>query len=603
MRAYAGAIDDKDNIGGEENEDKPTQADLLVDIGLTTHLFLDQHGVGHTQVTLNEVCTDNTDGTYSKPCTCTTEQFSEKNSGNKVYNTKSIVSGVSAVKYRFVVTPLNSSRFKEWLAERMHTLFNKTPNSTAIKSAITTLSGIARKRNISYKLYNRVAPDPNGNGIWIDMCDKNWRAIHVTEEGWEIEDRTPVPMFRRFKQGPSAVPVKVKREATAALKLLDFLNLKTDEDRLIFICSIISYFIPEIEHPALSASGPHGSAKTMAFEFAKKIIDPLTQNPETETISMARKENVLAQQLYHIYFSCFDNVSSLKGWQSDMLCRAVTGGAILKRKLYTDDEDIIYQFRRCVGFNGINVPARNSDLLDRTIIFVLEGIDENNRISKLELLAEFEKEKPYILGGMLSVVSKALKIKKGIKLKRRQRLADFHEWGCAIAVALGYTAERFNEAYNKKVELQNEEALSSSSTATALIEYLKANLDEVTCESEDGSLICTIEKTPTDWFRELTSFAKAIGIKTSKGYWATDASHFSRELNKVKPNLEKVGIRIQRYSDGSSRSIIIDVTELMKKIGTEPFSKKKSEDDNFWAKAIESKKSRPQKLKKKKEEN
>jgi len=552
-----------------EKEKKPTQADKLVTIGLTSYLFIDQHGVGYARATLTAI-PDNTYATYADPFIVEEE---EKN--NKKCNKKEAgVSAVNTVKNRFVTMPLHSSRFKEWLAERMHTLMNETAGQGSIKSAITTLSGIARKRNIRHKLYNRVAPDPNGNSIWIDMCDKNWRAIHVTEEGWKVKDKTPVPMFRRFKQGTLTIPVKVKKEATSALKLLDFLNLKTDEDRLILICSIISYFIPEIEHPALSASGPHGAAKSMLFELAKKLVDPLTQNPETETISMSSDELGLAQQLYHIYFSCFDNVSSLKGWQSDMLCRAVTGGAILKRKLYTDDEDIIYQFRRCVGLNGINVPARNSDLLDRTLLFNLVDIEEENRIPRSKLLAEFEEERSYILGGMLGVVSKALKIKKGIKLERRQRLADFHEWGCAIAVALGYTAERFNEVYAIKVEAQNEEALSASSVATALLEYLKANLDEATCESEDGLQTFTIEKTATELFKEVTEFANEKKIKTSKGYWPADASHFSRELNKVSPNLEKVGITIQRYSDGSNRSIIIDVTKLI----SEP------ESDDFWDK-------------------
>jgi len=585
VRACAGAIDDKDNIDSEEKEDKPTQADILVTVGLDTcYLFIDQHGVAYARTILktNNNNFDNSDATYAVSYIV---EEKGKNNNKKCNNKESAVSAVNTVKNRFATMPLHSNQFKEWIAERMHTLLNKTPGSGSLNSAITTLSGIAHKRNICYKLYNRVAPDPNGNGIWIDVCDKDWRVIHVTEEGWEIKEKTPVPMFRRFKQGPLPTPVKVKREAMEALKLLDFLNLKNNDDRVIAICSIISYFIPEIEHPILNASGPQGSAKSIFFECIKKIIDPLTQNPETETISMSSDELGLAQQLHHIYFPCFDNVSSLKGWQSDMLCRAVTGGAIFKRKLYTDNEAIVYQFRRCVGLNGINVSARNSDLLDRTILFVLEKIIEEDRIPRSKLLADFEKEKPYILGGILSVVSKALKIKKDIKLKRRQRLADFHEWGCAIAVALGYTVERFNEVYAIKVGAQNEEALSASLVATTLMEYLRDIIkkEEVTCESEDGVQTFTIEKTATDLFKEVTDFANTKGIKTLKGYWPTDTSHFSRELNKVSPNLEKVGILIQNYSDGSSRSKIIDVTKLMSKS-----TKKVNPDDNFWKDVMKS---------------
>ena len=580
MRANAGAIDDKDNIDNEEKEDKPTQADMLVDIGLTNcYLFIDQHGIAYARTVLKPSDNfDSSDTTYAAPFIV---EEKEKNNNKKCNNKEADVSAVNAVKYRFATMPLQSSQFKEWIAERMHTLKNKTPGSGSINSAITTLSGIARKRNIRHRLYNRVAPDLDGNGFWIDMCDKDWRVIHITEEGWEIKEKTPVPMFRHFKQGPLPTPVKVKREATAALRLLNFLNLKNDVDRVIAICSIISFFIPEIEHPALNASGPRGSAKSIFFECIKKIIDPLTQNPETETISMSSDELGLAQQLYHIYFPCFDNVSSLTSWKSDMLCRAVTGAGVSKRRLYTDDEDFLYQFYRCIGLNGINVAVRKSDLMDRLILFKFDRFYEFETKQKKVIYAEFENERGKILGAILAILSKAIRLEKEIKLTSHKRLADFHKWGCAISQALGYGVEQFNDAYTRKHDIQNEEVLNASSIALAFIGYLKENFDYVQQESDDGLIKCTLEKTSTEWFREVTGFARKEGIKTSKGYWAGDTSHFVRKLNEIKPNLEKVGITIQSYSDGSSRSLIVDVTELMSK------STRKSKGDSFWDKALE----------------
>ena len=134
-------------------------------------------------------------------------------------------------------------------------------------------------------------------------------------------------------------------------------------------------------------AGDTGSAKTFCFELIKKIIDPSV----TETISMSTDENGLAQQLYHNYFVCFDNLSSLTSWKSDMLCRAVTGAGLSKRKLYTDDEDIIYQFYRCVGLNGINVAVRKSDLMDRIILFNLERYTEVEMKKNTHLITEIPK--------------------------------------------------------------------------------------------------------------------------------------------------------------------------------------------------------------------
>jgi hypothetical protein len=546
---------------------KKSQADRLVNYGSKAHLFIDQHGVEYARVVLPSI----PDTTDAAPYNFRPSDKGKK--GSKVVHNKE--NGVSTVsKTRLLLMPLRGSQFKNWLAGLMYDTEGKVPNSNALRSAVNVLSNKARKNENRHILHNRTAPDPAGNGFWIDMCDKNWRAIHVTEEGWEIVDEPPI-LFRRFThQKPLPVPFKVteKEEAKTALKLLQFMNLKKEEDKIMFMCSVISYFVPEIEHPCLCTAGPHGSAKSMFFELTKEIVDPSI----TGTMSMSNDENGLAQQLYHNYFVCYDNLSSLNNWKSDMLCRAVTGAGFSKRKLFTDDEDIIYQFYRCVGLNGINVSARKGDLLDRIILFMLEQIPDEKRKQKSKLLAEFEEERAKILGAMLAVLSKAIKLEKEIKLDSFKRLADFHKWGCAIAQALGYTAEKFNEAYTAKVELQNEEALSASLIATALLEYLKANLDKAEYDSEDESPIFTFEMTPTEWFKEVTVFANYKGIKTSKGYWPSDASHFVRKINEVKPNLEKTGILINRHSDGSNRSIIIDVTKLMNK----------PKGDDFWDKVI-----------------
>jgi len=545
MRAHAGAIDDKDNIDGEEKEDKPTHADLLVDIGLTTHLFVDQFGEKYARVFMAWL-SDSTDSTNSKNTIICTEKINDK--CNSIYKgSKNAVSAVSPVKVRTrnVTMSLKGSHFKEWLAERFHTVYCKTAGIGSINSAITTLKGIARRRNIRQKLYNRVAPDPNGNGFWIDMCDKNCRAIHLTEEGWEIVDNPPI-LFRDFGQDPLVLPKKINEDMEVAVvhKFFDFVNVTNPTDQLMLMCIIISYFVPEIEHSIVGISGDHDSAKSMLCELIKRTVDPSA----TETLTMSRKEEGLAQQLYHNYVVCFDNLSSLNTWKSDMLCRAVTGAGLSKRKLFTDDEDVRYFFRRCVMLNGVNVVARNSDLLDRIIFFKLDKIE--NKKKKQEIYKEFEKRKSYIFGAMLNILVKAIRMKKNLNIKYHQRLADFHEWGCAIAVALGYTAEDFNKVYTLKFEEQNEIAISSSNVALALIEWFKENKDEGKLDQESNLIY--FEMTPTEWFKEVSAIAKRKGIKTLKGWFPVDPPNFSKAVKKIRPNLESFGISALDHSDGSN---------------------------------------------------
>jgi len=493
---------------------------------------------------------DSTDSTNSKKTIVCTEKINEE--GNSTYKGRqNAVSAVSPVKVRTrnVTMSLKGSHFEEWLADRFHAFCNETAGKGSLNSAITTLKGIARRRNIRHKLYNRVAPDPNGNGFWIDMCDKNCRAIHVTEEGWEIVDNPPI-LFRDFGQDPITGPKRINEdmEVKVVHKFFDFVNVTNPTDQLMLMCSMISFFVPEIEHPIMDFSGDHGSAKTMLCEFIKKIVDPSV----TETLTMSRKEEDLVQQLYHNYIICFDNLSSLNTWKSDMLCRAVTGAGFSKRKLWTDDDDVRYFFRRCIILNGVNVVARNSDLLDRIIPFNLSKIRDKKK--KREIYEEFAKRKAYIFGAILNILVKAIKIKKNLNIEYRQRLADFHEWGCAIAVALGYKAEEFNKVYALKVEEQNEIAISTNNVALALIEWFKENKDEAEHDEEDGSATIYFEKTPTEWYEEVTAIAKRKGIKTLKGWFPVDPPNFSKAVKKIRPNLESFGISALDHSDGSKHN-------------------------------------------------
>ncbi|MFY9873849.1 MAG: hypothetical protein WAK17_29440, partial [Candidatus Nitrosopolaris sp.] len=114
---------------------------------------------------------------------------------------------------------------------------------------------------------------------------------------------------------------------------------------------------------------------------------------------------------------------------SDEICKAVTGIGHTKRELYSDDDDIIYEHRRVLSINGINVALTEPDALDRSIFIEPPDIDDIARRGKEELLAEFEKIRPKLLAYILDTVVKALQIKPILKLTRLPRMADFAKWG------------------------------------------------------------------------------------------------------------------------------------------------------------------------------
>jgi len=373
-----------------------------------------------------------------------------------------------------------------------------------------------------HTLYNRVAPAPDG--FWIDMADENWRAIRVKGEGWEIVDNPPI-LFKRFSHQKALPTPDLEGDAWG---LLDFLNIdkKDEATRLLFLCAVISYFIPLIPHVIVVLYGIQGSGKSTLFKIVRRVVDPSA----VEVLTLPRNERERVQQLDHHWCAFYDNITSLPTWMSDTLCRAATGGGFTKRELYTDDHDIIYNFKRCVGLNGINIAAQRGDLLDRSLLVGLEDIPKKKRRTEEQLLNDFEACKPYILGGFLNTLVKAIREYPYVKPKELFRMADFTRWGCAIAKALGKVEKDFLEAYDIKVKLQIEEAAHSSPVATVLIDYLSNH------KSWEG--------TPSSLYKILLGHAKDMGISTRQKAFPKAPHILVRKLNELAPSLKALGLEV-----------------------------------------------------------
>jgi len=125
--------------------------------------------------------------------------------------------------------------------------------------------------------------------------------------------------------------------------------------------------LPHIGGPIFNASGAMGSGKATIQRLLKRMIDPTA--PETVRFD---PRDVL-QKASHAFAVMLDNQNTIPEWASDTLCRLVTGEADSKRRLYTDDEDVIIELRRAVLLNSINVPTDRGDVLDRSLVVELEA--------------------------------------------------------------------------------------------------------------------------------------------------------------------------------------------------------------------------------------
>lgn len=267
---------------------------------------------------------------------------------------------------------INSNSFKNWVRKINYQENNKILDTQTIVDICGLLSANAEYDGNEITLSLRTALI---NDEWYyDLTNKNWEFVKITSNSWFIVKNEII--FRRYSNQQAQVYASREYEPEIFDEFMKLINIKaSDEDsKLLLKVYIVTLFIPEIQKVILMLQGTQGSAKSFLEELIKMAVDPSI----LKTLVLPRDINELIQQLSHNYVGYYDNVSKIPDWISDQLCRVTSGSGSSKRQLYTDD-DVIRSFKRCVGFNGINLGATKADLLDRGLIIKLESIHPKKR--------------------------------------------------------------------------------------------------------------------------------------------------------------------------------------------------------------------------------
>lgn len=352
---------------------------------------------------------------------------------------------------------LKSKRFRHWLRVHLYRSGIKTTNNN-LKEVIGGLESKAICESPEKALYNRIARVDGA--LWYDLG--NGKAVRITAEGWAVED-APVLFVRYPHQQSQVIPVS----GGDPNKVFKFINVP-DEYRLLTLVYLITCFVDDIPHPICHPYGPQGAGKTTYFKVLKRLCDPSS----AETLITPKDQTELIRYIARHHLCLFDNMSDLPSRMSDILAQACTGGAYSMRQLFTDDDDVIFRVKKCIGINGINLLISKPDLMDRSILISLERIDPSCRFDEATLWKEFEKDKPEILGGIFDVLSKAIAIYPSVKLSTLPRMADFAKWGYAIAEALGAGGAKFLQAYETNIQKQGEEVIEGNTLAQAVLTFM-----------------------------------------------------------------------------------------------------------------------------------
>jgi hypothetical protein len=343
--------------------------------------------------------------------------------------------------------------------------------------------------------------------------------------------------------------------------LFKYINIKGKDDQLLTISFIVASLVGEIPKPILALSGSQGSAKTTTQKILTEIVDPsLSQD------SHLRDIRELLQEASQRYVLPFDNLSYINEADSDLLCKMVTGTTFSKRRLYTDEDSILFRPHCTIILNGINLPVNRSDLLSRCLIINLPRIDEKTRCDEASLLQDFERDKPGILGAFFSLLSKAFSLYDDVKIDKLPRMADFAKWACATFKALGLSEHDFINAYEKNLKIQNEEAVYSSALGQVLID-LFGDKDQ-------------IKGTPTTLLKTVREYARDNGMDLR--HIPATPHAMGKELKRITPNLEPLGFTID-YHRGKQRQYVISRRQINEEQTTDTSSSddsSKPNDDN-----------------------
>lgn len=419
------------------------------------------------------------------------------------------------------VVKVHSKKFREWIGHQLWLKQEKAPTSEGLQSAINLLSARAKFTGPEHRLWNRVAW--HDGALWYDLGDA---AVRMQSTGWEVIPEPPL-LFQRYAHQH----LQVRPTPGGDLRrLLQFVNVPGSDTglsppQLLFLVSVVVMVVPTIPHPVLCVHAEQGSGKTTLFKVIRELIDPSI----TSTLGPQDSLREFVQVASHHWAVFLDNLTTLPDWLSDAICRCVTGEGFSKRELFSDDEDMLYSFLRCVGLNGINLVPSKPDLLDRAVILPLERIPNHQRRTEREFWDQFQADKPQLLGALFTAMSRAMALFDSVQVAQYPRLADFAHWEAAVALALGASEQAFLASLGANTRAQTSEALEASPVAQALLKLMESQ------SSWAG--------TPQALLKQLDQVAAEAGVDRKSRHWPKDARWVWRRIKEVLPNLLAVGLK------------------------------------------------------------
>jgi hypothetical protein len=424
---------------------------------------------------------------------------------------------------------LKSTSFQGWLRRAYYLKTGGAPNGEAMATAMGVFEARAQFDGVERVTHLRVAE--HGGCIYLDLCDKRWRAVEIDENGWRIIDRPPV-RFRRTR-GMLPLPEPVLGGSVDELRK----HLHVDDHAYVLAVSwLLAVLRGRGPYPILALTGEQGTGKSFTAHQLRSLVDPHS----APLRSLPRDTRELYVAAINGYVLVFDNLSAISTEISDALCRLSTGGGFSTRSLYTNDDETIFDGQRPIALTSITDVASRSDLADRLLLVKLEVIADTERRTEVELHAAFDAARPRILGALLDVVAHGLMHLPQTRLNRLPRMADYAVWVRACETAI-WGAGMHLAAYETNRTDAVDVVLDADPVAMALRQYMEGRPETTTTATE---LLAKLGSLVSDHVRRGRQ-------------WPGSARALSGQLARLGPALRRVGITVTSSREAGRRLLHI----------------------------------------------
>jgi hypothetical protein len=357
--------------------------------------------------------------------------------------------------------PIRSKRFRGWLRRRYYDATGGALGAQAIASQLDLLEARAQFDAPERSVHVRVAE--HAGHIYLDLADDPWRAVQIGPDGWRVNDSPPV----RFRRPAGLLPLPLPQRRGSLEQLACLLNLSSQNDFVLVVAWLLGALRPSGPYPLLVISGEQGSTKTVLSKMLRALVDP--NAAPVRALPRDERELFIAANNGHVL--AFDNISRLRPWLSDALCRLASGGGFAVRQLYTDQDEVLFDAARPVILNGIEDVVTRPDLADRSIFLTLPHVADARRQQERELWRQLELARPRILGFLFDLVAHGLRTLPDIGVNCLPRMADFALWAAACEPAL-WRPGTFQRAYEANRRVAIEDIIDGDPVAACVREIL-----------------------------------------------------------------------------------------------------------------------------------